>query len=164
MVRYFYAWTPLVIVATAVLLSLPWLGLIALMIVSLVALAAFAFAIVFVPFMLIRAISRRWQGRSGASPRTAAVLSPVTRQPTLAAMGRHGDRRSNTIGGLHAVNLLRRGAPGRRPRISFQARLRYGTSTPSTNSWIAPAAKPPESTVSLPASVSISSRSFAASG
>jgi hypothetical protein len=42
MVRYFYAWTPLVIVGTVVLLSLPWLGLIALMIASLVALAALA--------------------------------------------------------------------------------------------------------------------------
>ncbi len=29
MVRYFYAWTPLVIGATVVLLSLPWLSLIA---------------------------------------------------------------------------------------------------------------------------------------
>jgi hypothetical protein len=83
MVRYFYAWTPLVIVGTVVLLSLPWLGLIALMIVSLVALPALALAIVFAPYMLIRAISRRWQGRSGASPRPAAVLSPATRQTTF---------------------------------------------------------------------------------
>src|SRR5262249_49759046 len=47
MVRYFYAWTPLVIVGTVVFLSLPWLGLIALMIVSLAALAAVAYAIVY---------------------------------------------------------------------------------------------------------------------
>ena len=69
MVRYFYAWTPLVIVGTVVLLSLPWLGLIALMIfslVALVALAALAWAIVVVPYMLGRAISRRWQG--GVAP------------------------------------------------------------------------------------------------
>jgi hypothetical protein len=82
MVRYFYAWTPLVIVGTVVLLSLPWLGLIALMIaapVALVALAALVWAILAVPYMLGRAISRRWQGRSGASPRTAA-LSPTERQ------------------------------------------------------------------------------------
>jgi uncharacterized protein (DUF486 family) len=78
MVRYFYAWTPLVIVGTVVLLTLPWLGLIALMIVSLVALAALAWAIVFVPYMLSRAISRRWQGRSGASLRTAAAPSPAS--------------------------------------------------------------------------------------
>jgi hypothetical protein len=64
-------------------MSLPWLGLIALMIVSLVALPALAIAIVFVPYMLIRAISRRWQGRSSAIPQTAAALSPATRQPTF---------------------------------------------------------------------------------
>ena len=69
MVRYFYAWTPLVIVGTVVLLSLPWLGLIALMIFSLVAvaaLAALASSIVFVPYMLGREISRHWQGGTGA--------------------------------------------------------------------------------------------------
>jgi hypothetical protein len=79
MVRYFYAWTPLVIAGTVVLLSLPWLGLIALMIsslVALVALAVLAWAIVFAPYMLSRAISRRWHSRSGASPRTAEALSP----------------------------------------------------------------------------------------
>jgi hypothetical protein len=80
MVSYFYAWTPLVIVGTVVLLSLPWLGLIALMIVSLVALAALALAIVVVPYMLSRAISRRWHSRNGASPRTAVALSPARRQ------------------------------------------------------------------------------------
>src|SRR5438876_10633426 len=56
---------------------MPWLGLIALMIVAIVALitlAALAWAIVFVPYMLSRGISRRWHGRTGAIPRTAAVL------------------------------------------------------------------------------------------
>ena len=84
MVRYFYAWTPLVIVGTVVLLSAPWLGLIALVffsLVGLVALAALAWAIVFVPYMLSRAISRRWQMHSAASPRTAAAaLAPARRQ------------------------------------------------------------------------------------
>jgi hypothetical protein len=73
MVRYFYAWTPLVIVGTVVLLSLPWLGLIALMIFSLVALAAVAWAIVFVPYTLGRAISRRWRERSRANQPSAAL-------------------------------------------------------------------------------------------
>ena len=80
MVRYFYAWTPLVIVTTVVLLSAPWLGLIALIILSLaalVALAALASAIAFVPYMLGRAISRRWRSRSGASPRPAPAQSPA---------------------------------------------------------------------------------------
>src|SRR2546423_911390 len=77
MVRYFYAWTPLVIVTAVVLLSAPWLGLIALLILSLVALAALASAIAFVPYMLSRAIGRRWRSRSGASPRPAPALSPA---------------------------------------------------------------------------------------
>jgi hypothetical protein len=77
--RYFYAWTPLVIVWSVVLLSLPWLALIALTVVALVALPALALATVFVPYMLIRAISHSWQGRSAASPRTTAALSPATR-------------------------------------------------------------------------------------
>jgi hypothetical protein len=80
MVNYFYKWTPLVIVVTVAILSLPWLGLIALTIISLVALAALALAFVFVPYLLIQAISRRWQNRSGASQRTAEALSPATRQ------------------------------------------------------------------------------------
>ena len=80
MVRYFYALTPLVIVTTIALLSAPWLGLIALMILSLVALgalAALAWAIAFVPYMVSRAIARRWRSRSGASPRPAPTLSPA---------------------------------------------------------------------------------------
>ena len=83
MVRYFYAWMPFVIVGTVVLLALPWLGLIALMVFALVALgalAALAWAIVFVPYMLVRAIGRRWQLHGGASPVTAAALSPAKRQ------------------------------------------------------------------------------------
>jgi hypothetical protein len=77
MVRYFYAWTPLVIVGgTAVVLTSPYLALIALMVVSLATLAAFAWAIVWVPLTLSRAIGSRLQGRSGASARVA-VLSPA---------------------------------------------------------------------------------------
>jgi hypothetical protein len=75
MVSYWYAWTPLVILGTGVLVLIPYLAIIALIIVSLVALAALACAVVSVPRMLSRSISRRWQGRSGASPRTAAALS-----------------------------------------------------------------------------------------
>jgi hypothetical protein len=72
--EYFYAWTPLVILATVVLLALPGLALIALMIVFLVPLATLVWAIVHV---LSRAVSRDWHS---ASPRTAAALSPARRQ------------------------------------------------------------------------------------
>jgi hypothetical protein len=82
MVRYFYAWAPFVIVTgTAVLLTIPYLALIALMIVALVALAAFAWAIVAVPYMLGRAVSRHWQNRTGTKPRTAPAFLPERRQP-----------------------------------------------------------------------------------
>jgi hypothetical protein len=79
MVRYFYLWPPLVIVAgTAVLVVSPYLALIALMIVALGVLAALTWAIAWAPLLLSRAISRRWHGRRDASPRTAAALSPAT--------------------------------------------------------------------------------------
>jgi hypothetical protein len=73
MLSYFYKWTPFVLVGAVILLSLPWLGLIALIIVSLVALPALALAIVYVPYLLIRAIRRSWQGQSGATALTPAA-------------------------------------------------------------------------------------------
>jgi hypothetical protein len=79
MVTYFYKWTPLVVVAAIVILSLPWLGLVALMFVVLVLLPALAWAIVVVPYMLGRAISRRWQ-ESGPSHKATAALSPATHE------------------------------------------------------------------------------------
>jgi membrane protein implicated in regulation of membrane protease activity len=83
MVRYFYAWTPLVIVTAVFLLSAPWLGLIALMIVSLVALAALAalaWAVVVLPLhMLSWAMSRRSHSRSGARRVAPAALAPARR-------------------------------------------------------------------------------------
>jgi ABC-type protease/lipase transport system fused ATPase/permease subunit len=64
MVRYFYTWTPLAIVAAVAVLALPWLGLIALVMFSLFALATLAAlawaAIVFVRYVLGRAINRHW--------------------------------------------------------------------------------------------------------
>ena len=83
MVRYFYAWTPLVIVATLVLLSAPWLGLIALIVVSLVALPALALALVVAPYLLVHAISRSWQGRRNASRRQAVASAPSAQRATL---------------------------------------------------------------------------------
>ena len=74
MVRYFYAWTPLFLVGTLCILSLPWLGLIALMVVALVALPALGLAIVIVPYMLSRDLSRLWQRRGNAVRRTAPAV------------------------------------------------------------------------------------------
>ena len=77
MVRYFYAWTSLVIVGAVVFLSLPWLGLIALMIAalsSLAALGAFAWAMVTAPMAVGRAIGHRWNGQSAVPRRSAAMF------------------------------------------------------------------------------------------
>jgi hypothetical protein len=83
MVRYFYAWTPLAIVGAIVFLALPWLGLIALLLVSLVALAALAFAVVLVPYLLAQAVSRRLHGRLTVSPQPAPVLPRATSRHTF---------------------------------------------------------------------------------
>ena len=113
MVRYFYAWTPLVIVGTVVLLSLPWLGLIALIIVSLGALATLTSAIVFVPSMLGRAISRRSQGRSVPSPRTAAALHVYAHPHTYAAWRRIDYRTPQLERSTDSISAGGRdGAPG----------------------------------------------------
>jgi hypothetical protein len=76
MVRYFYAWTPLVVVGTVVLLSLPWHGLIALMIAALAVLAALAltWAIAAAPLAVGRAIGHRWHGRSAVPQPSPALL------------------------------------------------------------------------------------------
>jgi len=82
MVRYFYSWAPLVIVGTVVFLTLPWLGLIALMAFALVAIAVLAtlvWAIVAAPYVLIRSIGRRWHGR-GLGHEPSAALSLAERK------------------------------------------------------------------------------------
>lgn len=109
MLRYFYAWTPLVIVGTIVLLSAPWLALIALTIVSLVALAALASAVVVVPYAFVVAMSRRWHGRSDTSPRTAAVLAPAVRKPNF--QGIRVMSTTTTAGGTEAAAVGMRAAP-----------------------------------------------------
>src|SRR5262245_62790564 len=86
MVRYFYSWTPLVLAGTVVLLTLPWLGLIALVVFALVALAALASAAVVVPYALGRAAGRLWHLRTAATPNPAAVLSPAAPRPASAVI------------------------------------------------------------------------------
>lgn len=93
MVRYFYAWTPLVIVGTVVLLALPWLGLIALMVFALVALAALAalvWAIVAAPLAIGRAVARRWRQRGGVD----RASTPLTLADSENAYATIGERRS----------------------------------------------------------------------
>jgi quercetin dioxygenase-like cupin family protein len=79
MVRYFYSWTPLVVVGSVLLLALPWLGLVALVLAafaSVAALAALAWAIVEAPLAAGRAIGHRLHEPGAASqPSPALVLA-----------------------------------------------------------------------------------------
>jgi hypothetical protein len=84
MANYFYKWTPLFIVGTIVLLGLPWLGLIALILVALVvigALGAVAFAIAWVIETASRAIGHGLRELGGAAHRIAPALSPARSTP-----------------------------------------------------------------------------------
>jgi hypothetical protein len=59
--RYFYAWRPLVLLATVVILTLPWLGVIALIVVlfvTITALRALVRAVVWVISALVRSVPR----------------------------------------------------------------------------------------------------------
>ena len=95
MVRYWFAWTPLVVVLAVIPLALPWLGLIALMLfalIALVALVALAWGLVLVPHVLVRAVNRRRHPRGGTSqegaplPTVSPSLRPTGSMPAGAAL------------------------------------------------------------------------------
>jgi len=96
MVRYFWGWTPLVIVGTIIFLTLPWLGVIALMLVALFAVAALSWAVLAAPFLVGRAIHHRWHSRSGATPRTAVAPPVYAHQYAYAA--RHSVDSMSVVG------------------------------------------------------------------
>jgi hypothetical protein len=82
-VAYFYKLTPIFIIGAMCVLALPWLGLIAVMVVALVGLPAIAFMIVWVPYRIVRgAISTDWHGHRGAQPQPAVALSAIEQRPT----------------------------------------------------------------------------------
>jgi hypothetical protein len=90
--RYFYAWTPLVLIGAVVLLSLPWLGLIALMVFALAIVAllvALVWAIVAAPIAVGHAIGRRWRER-GHVGRPRAGLSRPEREISYVSVGDPG--------------------------------------------------------------------------
>ena len=84
MVRYYYAWTPLAIVCSIVFLALPWLGLIALLVVALAALMTLAWAVVYVPYTVGRAVARHWNIRT--APSVSPAPEPVRSVPAGAAV------------------------------------------------------------------------------
>jgi uncharacterized iron-regulated membrane protein len=120
MFRYWYVWTPFVIVGTVVFLSLPWLGPIALMVVSLFVVVALAGAVVWVAHLLTWAISRGLHARPGTSQRPAAILSPansVVRSTRSAPAGAAGSLPTALPKGtddMSTVTARRRPAKSRR--------------------------------------------------
>ena len=62
MVRYFYLWTPFVVLGAVGVLLIPYLALIALLLVVLAVVAAFGWAIVSASLSVSRAVSRRRHG------------------------------------------------------------------------------------------------------
>ena len=85
--RYWYAFTPIVIVGTIFVLALPWLGLIAVLVaalVVLVALAALVWAIVSVTASVGHAVGRPLHGLRRTRPRAAPAslyVYAATRSP-----------------------------------------------------------------------------------
>jgi hypothetical protein len=91
MVRYWFAFTPLVVVLTVVPLALPWLGLIALMLFALIllgALGALAWGIAFVPHWVVRAVGRRRHSRRDIRrlPATLSAARPSRPMPAGAVL------------------------------------------------------------------------------
>ena len=84
MLSYCCSWTPLVILTSVALLSLPWLGLIALFVLSLFVLgllATLAWTVIWVPRTLSLAVRNRWRVRNRASRATALSLDTSSVQP-----------------------------------------------------------------------------------
>ena len=82
MFAYFYKLTPVFILGAICVLSLPWLGLIALFVVSVVVLLAVTCLFVYLPYKLVQAVGHA-QSHSTVEPRPVAVLSVATPQPAL---------------------------------------------------------------------------------
>jgi hypothetical protein len=104
-VSYFFKWIPLVAIAALCILSLPWLGLIALFVV-LAALVPLAIGIAYAPYRFGRAISHRWKSHAVARQRTADLHAH--RNPYPYAAARRIDYRTPELG--QATNSMRAGA------------------------------------------------------
>jgi hypothetical protein len=88
MVRYWYAFTPIVIAGTILVLALPWLGLIAVLVaafVVLVALAALLWAIGAVAVSISHTVGRHLHGRRRMRSRAAPALRAPARPYAYAA-------------------------------------------------------------------------------
>jgi hypothetical protein len=104
-VSYFYKWIPAVAIVTLFILSLPWLGLIALVVV-LAALALLAGAMLYVAYRFVLAISHRWTSHGGARRRAAAAV-PVHGHRYAYAPARRIDYQTSEPG--HATESISAG-------------------------------------------------------
>lgn len=78
MARYLYLWLPVfVVLGTFFVLTSSVLALIALPFVLLFVLAAIVWLVVGVPYMLGRAVGRRWHARHDGSRQPVAALAPI---------------------------------------------------------------------------------------
>jgi hypothetical protein len=73
MFAYFYKLTPFFIVEAICILSMPWLGLIALFVVIVVVLLPVAYLFVYLPYKLVQAVGRA-QSHSRVEPRQLGPL------------------------------------------------------------------------------------------
>ena len=81
MARYLYIWMPVfVVLGTFFILTSSVLALIALPFVLLFVLAGIAWIIVGVPYVLGRAVNRRWHARHAAGAQPAAALAQTERR------------------------------------------------------------------------------------
>lgn len=121
MLRYFYSWTPLVIVGTVVLLALPWLGGIAVLVVAFAALmpvVALAWGAVWVARMLIRAVSHGRHALSGWTPPRAGAAPRVYRPPHAYTAWQRAEYGTPRLG--RSVDAM---SSGRRDRATDQTHL-----------------------------------------
>ena len=72
---YFYKLTPFFAVTAICVLALPWLGLIALFVVSLLVLPALFLALVYAPYRVGRAITDSLQGHGASQPQSLGGLT-----------------------------------------------------------------------------------------
>jgi uncharacterized protein (DUF58 family) len=94
MLSYLHIWTPAaVVVGIVVILTTPFLGLIALLVILLTALTALAAAAIAAPFLLGRSVHRLWRAHRDVIEQ-GAVLSPAQRHnPQLVISDAEGGTR-----------------------------------------------------------------------
>lgn len=80
---YFYSvWPVVAVVSTAVLLTIPYLALVAFMILALAVIVATAWLALVMPYRILRGALRRLPGRAAVPDPPSVALAPVKSQPS----------------------------------------------------------------------------------